>query len=63
MNEKEENPNEEIEDIKNEMEILEPKSTRNKRQISVDAFNIKMEEREEKISELENKEMDIPQSE
>lgn len=63
MNEKEENPNEEIEDIKNEMEILEPKSTRNKRQISVDAFNIKMEEREEKISELENKETDIPQSE
>lgn len=63
-NEKEENLNEETEDInKNEKEILELKNTRNKRQISVDAFNIKMKEREERISELEDREIDIPQSE
>lgn len=44
----------EIEDInKNEMEILELKNTRSKRQISVDTLNIEMKEREEKISELE----------
>ena len=35
------------------MEILELKNTRSKRQISVDTLNIKMKEREEKISELE----------
>lgn len=63
-NEKEENLNEETEDInKNEKKILELKNTTNKRQISVDAFNIKMKEREERIRELEDREIDTPQAE